>query len=679
MNRHAQDSLKTDFQGLVEYPLLKEYPPTPKTLNDARGHIERLVVPDGVHNVSLPEEEKSKRAANELALFLFSVERSLECLPGYATLDHKHTNKIIEFTRRIEEYAEDQKNSQPLNFVITASPGEGKSHFVECVAKTKNLKKRVEVVLFNMASMRGPDDLAAAVDGARNVTVRGKLPLLFLDEFDSKMGEYYPLLLPLLWDGRIALGDHRLEIGRAVIVLAGSSDEVTAAFQPAAGSNKPADSDKPDTNKPRKNANKPRKDRSGNKLTDLVSRINGTHINIPSLNDNESDRQVDKVCVAIALLRRKYGAKLRAVPTRLLRFIYDNDFEHGVRSIRHLIERIGNTKREPDSKPEREEDKDQGKKPEGVVDDDGKLDIGRLEAIFETEAGVIAEGLRYHLSFTEPKEIIDKWKGTGALAGMVPVWCEAFENKYVGPPTTWTKKNAGLNSWLMFRELKGGFDKKDPLDVTAYAGIEPLALTQFWLNPPLGEWMHGNDKMRHIMFNLRTLQQLMLKVVNKSQVSDVVVKSKSLPEVEPGSPQDIGRQMGRGFGQDFVTFLPSIEQMIEININSTVDWINQWCTFDVSGGWGSWGHVPGDNAQTGQLVVSNNFLASEIPEVTPEPGEKSPFCPIMVGYVEGVLDEILREVHAGKEYSLKVEDKGCGYPAPKDKPCIFEYTVTFAN
>jgi len=45
------------------------------------------------------------------------------------------------------------------------------------------------------------------LDRARNEAVESRTPLLFLDEFDSFPSKNYPLLLPLMWDGRLSLGN----------------------------------------------------------------------------------------------------------------------------------------------------------------------------------------------------------------------------------------------------------------------------------------------------------------------------------------------------------------------------------------------------------------------------------------------------------------------------------------
>jgi len=78
------------------------------------------------------------------------------------------------------------------------------------------------------------------------------------------------------------------------------------------------------------------------KLIDLLSRINGGVINIPDLDlrSEHRDRRVDKVCIAVALIKARFGDDLTEMPRSLLRFIAQTTFRYGVRSIAHLIDII---------------------------------------------------------------------------------------------------------------------------------------------------------------------------------------------------------------------------------------------------------------------------------------------------------------------------------------------------
>lgn len=244
-------------------------------------------------------------------------------LGDYVTLDGQHAEDIDSLLKAITEYAHDPTRRRPYNVVLQAEPGSGKSHFVECLAK-KLSEQKVSDVTFDMSSIRDVEDFERPLEIIRNLKVEDKLPLLFLDEFDSNP-EKYPLLLPLLWGGKLTFGHRELRLGKVIIVLAGSGAQVAKALKTA------------------KNVKRKRGSASG-KLIDLLSRINGLEITIPRLDEVDKstgrDRRVDKVCLALSLLKKRFGSQLSSVPWALLRFVSETKFRYGVRSITHFIDAI---------------------------------------------------------------------------------------------------------------------------------------------------------------------------------------------------------------------------------------------------------------------------------------------------------------------------------------------------
>jgi len=257
-------------------------------------------------------------------LFLLSNDLSSRSLTGYSTLDGSHIENIEAIISKIQKYSEDSSQKRPLNFLMLASPGAGKSHFIKCIAE-KLRDQKVQAITFNMTALQTNEDLIPAIDAARNMKVEDRIPLLFLDEFDSKPSNV-PLLLPLLWDGELNLGQRDLKLGRSIIVLAGSDPQLPGIMDSARSMR--TDVGVPQGMNP--------------KIVDLLSRINGGVVEIPAFYDpaHSIDRRVDKACIAIQRLRSKFGEGLKSVPRGLLRFIADADFRYGARSVSHLIELI---------------------------------------------------------------------------------------------------------------------------------------------------------------------------------------------------------------------------------------------------------------------------------------------------------------------------------------------------
>lgn len=257
----------------------------------------------------------------EIARFIASCNLSTKSVNGYASIDADHLAKIGHFIQSIETYVEDRSQKQPLNFLMLASPGSGKSHFIKCVARRLGPKK-IAPVTFNMASLQSNDDLIPPLDAARNLKVEDKIPLLFLDEFDSNPNNF-ALLLPLLWDGALNVGQRDLRLGKVVIVLAGSDPALPETMDHARSMRQ----DVPIT------------EGQSTKIVDLFSRINGGVLNIPPFVDVAKgiDRRADKICIAVHLLKSRFGDTLRTVPSALLRFIGQIQFRYGVRSVAHFV------------------------------------------------------------------------------------------------------------------------------------------------------------------------------------------------------------------------------------------------------------------------------------------------------------------------------------------------------
>jgi hypothetical protein len=301
-----------------------------------------------------------------------AIRVSTIALGEYVTLDWQHHEEIQKLTRVILEYSKDPTRRRPLNIIMQAEPGSGKSHFIKSLAKSMETDN-VSAVTFNMASLQNVEDFIQPLEEVRNAKVVDKLPLLFLDEFDSDESNY-PKLLPLLWDGELSVGQRRLRIGKVVIVLAGSGRGISAVMKNAKGM-------------------RPDSDDSSSKLPDLLSRINGGELTIPSLDEVSSnrDRRVDKVCLTVALLHQRFPS-LSKIPWAFLKFVSETRFRYGVRSISHLIDLI----------PSHDEKK------KSLTVDDLQLPLNSAKALK-------ASSLAYHLNAEDgPAQIIDVWKSARA-------------------------------------------------------------------------------------------------------------------------------------------------------------------------------------------------------------------------------------------------------------------------
>jgi len=250
-----------------------------------------------------------------------AYQQSRSLLGDYVTLDWQHRQDILRIINQIKRYVDDDTLRRPLNIIMQAEPGSGKSHMVHCLAR-KLESQHATAVNFNMASLHSIDDLTQPLDEVRNLKVVDRLPILFLDEFDSNPANF-PMLLPLMWDGGLQISHRDLKLGKLVIVLAGSGKNIEQEMKSAKAMQAVTEAQE-------------------TKLVDLLSRINGGELEIPALDtvSADKDRRIDKVCLTIALLQSRFAGKLKTIPWALLRFVVMSKFRYGVRSIAHLVDLV---------------------------------------------------------------------------------------------------------------------------------------------------------------------------------------------------------------------------------------------------------------------------------------------------------------------------------------------------
>jgi hypothetical protein len=245
-----------------------------------------------------------------------------------------------------------------------------------------------------MTAMQTTADLAEPIDRIRDLKVADKVPLLFLDEFDSNV-ENYARLLPLMWDGKVDVGGRLLQTGKMIVVLAGSSPRIGELTEAARQMN--------DISKP-----------TDGKLNDLLSRINGGELSIPALDDVRPpcrDRRVDKICLAIALIRQRFGKSLSHIPWALLRFVGDTRFKNGSRSISSLLELIPHS-----------------------ACTSGSLNLAELKLPLGSAEELTKSSLIYHISASTPGDVTQAWENLAKSSSMVKVadpdsfWTRLFEH-----------------------------------------------------------------------------------------------------------------------------------------------------------------------------------------------------------------------------------------------------------
>lgn len=148
------------------------------------------------------------------------------------TVDRTEIESYRSIKNLISEYVYTKNVQRPLSIAVFGTPGSGKSFGVTEVASSI-APKLIEKLDFNLSQFQSLTDLINALHKVRDVSLKGKMPLVFFDEFDSafegKLGWLKYFLAPMQ-DGIFREGDTVHPIGNAIFVFAGGTSSTYKQF-----------------------------------------------------------------------------------------------------------------------------------------------------------------------------------------------------------------------------------------------------------------------------------------------------------------------------------------------------------------------------------------------------------------------------------------------------------------
>ncbi len=154
------------------------------------------------------------------------------------TADRHEIENYAGITSLIIKYIDDEDWDRPLCLAVFGPPGCGKNFGITQVANAINGYKpqtHIETMTFNLSQFRDASRLVKAFHRIRNVGLSGKLPLVFLDEFDSSLDDqefgWLKYLLAPMQDGQFIDGEETLHLPRTILVFVGGQNRDYHEFE----------------------------------------------------------------------------------------------------------------------------------------------------------------------------------------------------------------------------------------------------------------------------------------------------------------------------------------------------------------------------------------------------------------------------------------------------------------
>lgn len=212
-------------------------------------HENDFIYKDLIQDVKIPDKENSnywyilsdKSSANlaEIAYDIVKngVKNVLNSIPiaqfgNLQTVDRTEIESYRSIKNLMCEYISKKNVVRPLSISVFGTPGSGKSFGITEIADSI-APELIEKLDFNLSQFRTPLDLISAFHKMRDFSLKGKIPLVFFDEFDSafegKLGWLKYFLAPMQ-DGIFRDGDSVHPIGKAIFVFAGGTSSTFKEF-----------------------------------------------------------------------------------------------------------------------------------------------------------------------------------------------------------------------------------------------------------------------------------------------------------------------------------------------------------------------------------------------------------------------------------------------------------------
>jgi len=141
---------------------------------------------------------------------------------NFFTVDRDESERLHSVRNLILTYKAHQEDKHPLALAVFGPPGSGKTFIVKEMAKEIG-GPDTKCIEFNVSQFTGVDDLHNALHHVRDAAVKGQMPFVFFDEFDTKKLDWLKHFLVPMREGVFQWKGSEFPVGRSVFVFAGGT------------------------------------------------------------------------------------------------------------------------------------------------------------------------------------------------------------------------------------------------------------------------------------------------------------------------------------------------------------------------------------------------------------------------------------------------------------------------
>jgi hypothetical protein len=143
----------------------------------------------------------------------------------YVTRNTQFQRELKDLQQIASHYASRTSPKRPLNLLLAAEPGSGKSFLVNQLSQSITGERSVQFEEVYVPAFRSIDDIYAIFQRVQSANLKKNLPFVLFDEIGGEVNGQYVLanFLAPMWEGKFHYGRDTHTLGSAIFVFAGSS------------------------------------------------------------------------------------------------------------------------------------------------------------------------------------------------------------------------------------------------------------------------------------------------------------------------------------------------------------------------------------------------------------------------------------------------------------------------